>query len=471
MSGMGLARRRATRLTATAKERRFEALPKVFIGSSSEGLRIAEILQMQLDQMADVKLWKQGVFTPGASTLESLTLAVPEFDFAVIVLSPDDTTRTRGKQILSPRDNVVFEIGLFMGTLGPSRTFMVYNGGAAPKLPSDLLGVTALTYRERGDGDLEAALGPVATQLKQRFEHMGARTQPPPAGKGPNGVGARIYLSAPHKNVARNEEVRQVLSVYGVQVNMPVDLVAEYARGGGQASAKMIRTVCNQAILESSVVVVDLDTYGLDSAWEMGFAEAQRIPVVGFSRDEGVIVNARPVHLRKYDGNFMHGWDEHEAFDDLESLEPHCDGKVVYVCGSFRNDAAMEELRGSQLARSAKRLILPRDLFYLGQSFPKDYPWRARDQNVRMLRDADVALVILPRYGMDTSWQLGYACGTGKTIIGWITSDIGPEVAEAPVWDHWMHAWKEKLTVTNLTELAAVILGLHQTRLATAKAV
>ena len=38
---------------------------------------------------------------------------------------------------------------------------------------------------------------------------------------------------------------------------------------------------------------------------------------------------------------------------------------------------------------------------------------------------------------------------------------MGPEATEEPIWDHWMHGWKEKITVSNLEELAAVIRGLH----------
>ena len=44
----------------------------------------------------------------------------------------------------SPRDNVVFEAGLFGGVLGMRRTFILHAAGA--KLPSDLLGLTLVRY-------------------------------------------------------------------------------------------------------------------------------------------------------------------------------------------------------------------------------------------------------------------------------------------------------------------------------------
>ena len=46
----------------------------------------------------------------------------------------------------SPRDNVVFEAGLFGGALGMRRTFILHAKGA--KLPTDLLGMTAVRYPE-----------------------------------------------------------------------------------------------------------------------------------------------------------------------------------------------------------------------------------------------------------------------------------------------------------------------------------
>src|SRR5687767_15639799 len=44
----------------------------------------------------------------------------------------------------SPRDNVVFEAGLFGGALGMRRTFILHARDS--KLPSDLLGLTSVRY-------------------------------------------------------------------------------------------------------------------------------------------------------------------------------------------------------------------------------------------------------------------------------------------------------------------------------------
>jgi predicted nucleotide-binding protein len=87
----------------------------VFIGSSTEGLEFARAIRSLLAEVAEVKVWREGLFGVGDVTVEALLNALPRFDFAVLVLSPDDVTVSRADTTSSPRDNVVFELGLFMG--------------------------------------------------------------------------------------------------------------------------------------------------------------------------------------------------------------------------------------------------------------------------------------------------------------------------------------------------------------------
>jgi predicted nucleotide-binding protein len=141
--------------------------PRVFIGSSSEGLGIAEHLQLGLSHSTEATIWSQGVFGLSKGNLENLVKAASDFDFAILVLTPDDLTTKRGKTENSPRDNVLFETGLFMGALGREKTFMVYCRDEAIDLPTDLAGVSAATFARRSDDNMTAALGPVCTALKR----------------------------------------------------------------------------------------------------------------------------------------------------------------------------------------------------------------------------------------------------------------------------------------------------------------
>src|SRR5215470_7285769 len=138
--------------------------PALFVGSSSEGQQIADAVQVVLDPVCEVELWTQGAFGLTQGTLESLIIASSRFDFAVLVLTADDLTVSRGAQKAAARDNVLFELGLFIGSLGRDRTFMLYDRTNPPTLPSDLAGITAAHFAPHASGNLEAALGAPCTK-------------------------------------------------------------------------------------------------------------------------------------------------------------------------------------------------------------------------------------------------------------------------------------------------------------------
>jgi predicted nucleotide-binding protein with TIR-like domain len=124
--------------------------PRIFLGSSGKQGRLLKSLTGGLTTVADVEPWTT-VFNPGVSTLDRLVELTREVDFAAFVFAQDDwtapTSGDPGSPIpgqASPRDNVVFEAGLFGGALGMRRTFILHANGA--KLPTDLLGLTCVRY-------------------------------------------------------------------------------------------------------------------------------------------------------------------------------------------------------------------------------------------------------------------------------------------------------------------------------------
>jgi len=152
-----------------------EARASVFVGSSTEGLPVAEAVQQALDHVADVTLWSQGIFDLSQSYLESLVQALDLADFAILILTPDDLTLSRKKNSAAPRDNVIFELGLFMGRLGRERSFFVFDRSQNLKLPTDLLGIAAATYRPHHDGNFQAALGPACAEIRKIITSLGRR--------------------------------------------------------------------------------------------------------------------------------------------------------------------------------------------------------------------------------------------------------------------------------------------------------
>jgi predicted nucleotide-binding protein len=150
--------------------------PLLFLGCSTESLEIAREIQLGLKHdNVEAMVWTDGVFGPSGVAVDALLNTVNESDFAVFVFSPDDKVVSRGDEYNAPRDNTVFELGLFMGKLERSRTFIVREQSADVKVPTDLLGITPLTYVYRGSGNLAAAIAPVCTELRKVINNLGVR--------------------------------------------------------------------------------------------------------------------------------------------------------------------------------------------------------------------------------------------------------------------------------------------------------
>jgi predicted nucleotide-binding protein len=123
--------------------------PKLFIISTVESLNIARDVKSQLDyDDIEVSIWNETtVYNGGDYTLEALERAVQESDFGLAILQDDDITISRGIEQRAPRDNVIFELGLFMGLLTRRRTFIALPRGVEQKLASDLRGLTPFEYK------------------------------------------------------------------------------------------------------------------------------------------------------------------------------------------------------------------------------------------------------------------------------------------------------------------------------------
>ena len=89
-------------------------------------------------------------------------------DFAIFIFTPDDIAEIRNQQEHIVRDNVLFELGLFVGTLGKERCFIVKPRDTDLHFPTDLLGLTPADYNgERSDGNLEAAVNHPCVLIKK----------------------------------------------------------------------------------------------------------------------------------------------------------------------------------------------------------------------------------------------------------------------------------------------------------------
>ena len=172
--------------------------PAIFVGSSSEALKLARAVADVLRSYFDVQVWDERLFELGEDTLKGLLRAVQAFDFAVLVISDDDTltsTRNPSKAVpstfgrlwaqffppthhfASPRDNVIFELGMFTGAMGRRRAFAVVapSKRGPPKLPSDLFGNTMVYLSQQTVTNLDAPtlrkeLASLVDSIRARFE-------------------------------------------------------------------------------------------------------------------------------------------------------------------------------------------------------------------------------------------------------------------------------------------------------------
>jgi hypothetical protein len=153
--------------------------PRIFLGSSGKQAKLLQALTRGLEDVAHVEPWTT-VFNPGTNTLDRLLELTREVDFAAFVFARDDWTThdapasapaasdasTAGQA--SPRDNVVFEAGLFGSALGMRRTFILHASGA--KLPTDLLGLTCVRY---GEATTATEMREINQKLRKAIESEG----------------------------------------------------------------------------------------------------------------------------------------------------------------------------------------------------------------------------------------------------------------------------------------------------------
>jgi hypothetical protein len=143
-----------------------DSRPRVFVGSSVEGLPIARALKARLRDDLAITLWDEdSVFGLGDSTLEALERAVSAYQFGLFVFTPDDELHTRGEIRAVARDNVLFELGLFIGKLTRRRAFAVQPSKRRIVMASDLAGIMTAQY-DPDEPDLNTALAAACRHIR-----------------------------------------------------------------------------------------------------------------------------------------------------------------------------------------------------------------------------------------------------------------------------------------------------------------
>ena len=148
--------------------------PRIFIASSTEAKPVAYLLKSGLtDTRWDVEVWDEAqVFAPSTTFIQTLTGVAQRSDFGVAVFGRDDKTTSRKQRTDSPRDNTVFEGGMFIGAIGLERTYFLTPNSNNFKKLTDLEGVVVLPYkRTKRTIDVHA----VINKIRERIEKLGVR--------------------------------------------------------------------------------------------------------------------------------------------------------------------------------------------------------------------------------------------------------------------------------------------------------
>ena len=161
------------------------AKSKIFIASSGRTLVLAEMLKSALKtDFCEATVWRQeSENKPSNVIIEMLKSATLKYDFAVVILAQDDMVAREAMDVSvwKPRDNCVFEAGLFMGALGVERCFLV-NSVKYENLPSDLSGLIPIPFKEPTKlGNYDACgeeISDAAIIIKRSVQNKGPISRP-----------------------------------------------------------------------------------------------------------------------------------------------------------------------------------------------------------------------------------------------------------------------------------------------------
>jgi hypothetical protein len=139
--------------------------PNIFVASSTEALPVARAVKQNFDREADVDIWSENIFKANRSYLDTLLNRASYYDFGIAVFTPDDEAVIRERPVRVTRDNVIFEFGLFLGRIGPNRTFLIVQEGV--EMFSDWNGIAIVEFRPREN--LVAAVGAACDRIREEM--------------------------------------------------------------------------------------------------------------------------------------------------------------------------------------------------------------------------------------------------------------------------------------------------------------
>lgn len=149
--------------------------PTIFIASSTEANPVAEAVNIKLEDELKVSLWSNA-FDLSSITITTLIGETKEADYAAFVFHPDDRVFIRENEHSSVRDNVVLELGMFIGALGLEKCFVLIPKSVDQKfrIPTDLAGITVSFYDDKSP-DVIGAVTVSCAKIKLAIRKLEAK--------------------------------------------------------------------------------------------------------------------------------------------------------------------------------------------------------------------------------------------------------------------------------------------------------
>ena len=138
----------------------------VFLGYCSKAQDIADAVDAHLSELGlSVRNWRTD-FNYGRSIIGEIEAAARDCSCAIFIFSEDDEQMLGTERFAAPRDNVIFETGLFLNARGRDRVMIIREGNA--KMPADLGGIIYAALPNRADPLAMKAVTAALTSFTER---------------------------------------------------------------------------------------------------------------------------------------------------------------------------------------------------------------------------------------------------------------------------------------------------------------
>lgn len=153
--------------------------PTIFIASSEKARPLADALANLLRQnMGDeivVRVWWINCFTKGRAILASLLDLSWQVDFAVVLLTQDVAVKQSNSLLMAPRENCIFESGMFMGAWGDPRRCFLLSSIPFAEIFSDAQGIVGCPI---ADNEVNHLLQIAESEIREAVKTLGPLRRP-----------------------------------------------------------------------------------------------------------------------------------------------------------------------------------------------------------------------------------------------------------------------------------------------------